>query len=195
LLSLILVLGLRLAASAQEEGEPKSRLERPDVAEPLIYSVGLMTLGLPLLMAAGTYENGASLNNFEDAFESGPEWEDDSAIFNFVLHPLWGSETYLRAREARWGLPGSIAFSLGMSVTWEYLIESWTTHPSAQDLIITTGAGWLIGEARYRLKARASERWDWMLDPIHTTLDRLKVRFTRDRDGDVETLFTLSWKL
>lgn len=183
-----MVLISRSTAGAGELVEP----ERIEFRKPLTYSLGLMSVGLPALILSGAFDEGPSLNNFLDAYQSAPKWDDDSIVFNYVLHPLWGSETYLRARESNFGVPGSIAFSMGMSVTWEYLFESWVTHPSAQDLIFTTGIGWMIGELRYNLKQRADEKWDWVLDPIHTTLEHIHVSFQRNRSGDVSTMVAFS---
>lgn len=155
---------------------------KKDFSYPFIYSTSLMAVGLPMVMATGM-GSGFSINNFERAFSSPPRWDGDSAFTNFALHPLWGSETYLRAREGNWGVPGSIAFSMGMSVAWEYFYESWVAHPSTQDLIFTTGIGWTIGELRYQLKARARDRMDWVLDPMHKTLEHLRLVVARDKEG------------
>lgn len=167
-------------AACAEEVAP---LAKKDFKYPFFYSTSLMALGLPMLIAVGATDSGPSINNFERAFSEPPRWDDDDAFTNFALHPLWGSETYLRAREGNWGIPGSFAFSLGMSVTWEYLYESWVSHPSTQDLIFTTGIGWGIGELRYRLKQRASDRMDWWLDPIQKTLEHFRVVVSRDKEG------------
>jgi hypothetical protein len=177
-----LALGVLLviqSASAQEAAP----LVTKDLKHPFFYSTSLMALSLPFFVAVGATDAGPSVNNLERAFSEPPRWDDDNAFTNFALHPLWGSETYLRAREGNWGIPGSIAFSMGMSVTWEYLFESWVSHPSTQDLIFTTGLGWGIGELRYRLKERASDRLDWLLDPIHKTLEHFHVVVARDKDG------------
>jgi len=177
---------MRMPLQAQTNDHPEI-----DFVKPLTYSLSIMAVGLPTLMGTGAFEHGPSTHNFTRAFTKGPEWEHDPAVFNFVLHPLWGSETYLRAREANFGMPGSIAFSMGMSATWEYLFESWVTQPSAQDLIFTTGIGWMIGEARYRLKQRTDEKWDWVLDPIHTTIESVRIRTIRDPKGGVTTVYGL----
>jgi hypothetical protein len=188
-LALVLTVSLIvLPARAEDPAAP----ERIEIAKPLVYSLSLMTLALPVIGLVDDY-GGPSLDKFTSAFQSRPRWDRDAAFINYALHPLWGSETYLRAREANWGVFGSIGFSMGMSVTWEYLMESWLTHPSTQDLIFTTGIGWVIGELRYQLKQRASEQWNWVLDPIHTTLERQNLIVTRDGNGRTTTLVTLSW--
>lgn len=168
-------------------------LERREIRRPLLYSTGLMAVGVPILMLGGAFEAGPSVHHFERAFSSPPEWDDDSPVFNYVLHPLWGSETYLRARESHWGIPGSIAFSLGMSATWEYLFESWMQQPSTQDLIFTTGIGWGLGELRYRLKQRSGERMEWLLDPIHKTLEHVNIAVSRNQKGDLAATLGVSF--
>jgi len=145
------------------------------------------------LIGIGAFEDDPSFDQFTSGFRSGPVWDNDPAIYNLILHPLWGSETYLRAREANWGIPGSIGFSMGMSVTWEYLVESWAEHPSAQDLIFTTGIGWMIGEVRYKIK-QSSEDWDWAVDPIDTTLEHFRVKMLRHGPDEVATVYALEWK-
>jgi hypothetical protein len=179
-----------ICANTLGEEEPPEL--KADIAYPVFYSISLMAVGFPILMAADVFEDEPRLRNFERAWTSAPRWDDDSALFNFALHPLWGSETYLRARESRWGVPGSIAFSLAMSATWEYLIESWVQHPSTQDLIFTTGLGAPLGELRYQLKRRTSDRTDWFLDPIHKTLEHVRLAISRDKDGKVAAGFHFS---
>ncbi len=173
---------------AEETGQ-----ERLDWAYPLAYSSSGLAVGFGLLYATGSFDSGPSVHNFERAFTSAPVWDEDPWVVNFVLHPLWGSETYLRAREAGFGVPGSIAFSLGMSVTWEYLFESWGDQPSIQDLIFTTGLGWPIGELRYRLKQNSSPRAAWFIDPIEKTLEHFKIIGGVDHGGRTSTFCALSW--
>lgn len=168
------LLALCLSAGAPARAEEPGRSDVEDVVEwkkPIAYTLGGMGIQFVTLVATRQADDDPSFGNFKDAFSDGPRRDDDSALYNFVLHPLWGSETYLRAREANMGMLGSFGFSLGASVTWEYLIESWTEHPSSQDLVYTTGIGWMLGELRYRLKQRGDEGTRWWVDPIHTGLE------------------------
>jgi len=167
------------AAEAAADGDPTDRQPTPSVQwrKPILYSLSGMGVGFVALVASRQGDEDPSLGNFVSAFSRGPRRDDDSALYNFVLHPLWGSETYLRAREAHMGMLGSFAFSLGASVTWEYLVESWTEHPSSQDLILTTGIGWMLGELRHRWKSRHPEDAAWV-DPIHHSLQRFGVTFS-----------------
>jgi hypothetical protein len=179
-----LLLAAILVAPPSAAAEPATAAPTPLDAdapvawrEPVLYSLGGMGVGLVALVASRQGDDDPSFGNFGRAFGSGPRRDDDPPLYNWVLHPLWGSETYLRAREARMGMLGSFAFSLGASLTWEYLFESWTEHPSTQDLILTTGLGWMIGELRWRWKRRHPEDAAWV-DPIHTGLERLGVGVT-----------------
>lgn len=181
--------GLLVGESIAEE-----RSDRPDFQKPILYTTTLMAVGLGALVATGIPDSGPSINNFVGAYQSGPRRDDDSALFNYVLHPLWGSETYLRAREANFGVPGSVAFSLAASVAWEYLFESWVQHPSTQDLIITTSAGSLLGELRHQIKRRTTERVHWWIDPIDSTLRRLRIGFGKDRFGEAHWSVRVAWK-
>lgn len=146
---------------------------------PSVYSLSFMGIELSLLCAGGKYT--PSYNTFKNGFKRPPEWEHDPFIFNYILHPLWGSETYLRARESEYGVAGSIAFSMGASIVWEYLVESWIKHPSTPDLIFTTGIGWGIGELRYYMKQMLSSGNRWWIDPLYSVLKSIRVAFKKEQ--------------
>lgn len=182
----LLVAGSQPAAAAAADDK------KIEWKKPVFYSLSLMGVGLALLVVTNEADDDPNFSNFRDAFRRGPEQDDDAAFYNFVLHPLWGSETYLRAREANMGMLGSVAFSFGASVTWEYFIESWTEHPSTQDLIYTTGLGWMLGESRYRLKQRTGEKAHWWIDPIHKTLQHMGIGVAQNGN---ETLPMLTFSI
>lgn len=155
-----------------------------DVATPVQYTALLMAVEFAAIQALDISDNSVSLSNFERALtDPVPRKDDDCYMLNYVLHPLMGSETYLRAREGDFGVAGSIAFSMGASITWEYLVESWIEHPSTQDLLATTGIGWLMGELRYQIKQsnEQSGRSSFWVDPIWTILEYLNFSITRDQ--------------
>ena len=183
-----------LWARAQEQRAKPPHAPELNFIRPVVYSLSFMAIGFGGFVAGGILEDDPSLANFRKNFTSAPHFEDDSPLFNFVLHPLWGSETYLRAREAHFGVPGSITFSLGASVTWEYLFESWTQRPSTQDLLVTTGLGWMIGEGRYYLKSRLDTKYHWWVDPIYTTLQYFNIGVNRDPTGHTQTTLRLTWE-
>ncbi len=154
---------------------PVEQQDKIEWKKPIVYSLGLMGVGIAGLVATHEADDDPSYSNFKSAFENGPKRDDDGVVYNFILHPLWGSETYLRAREANMNILESIGFSFGASITWEYFIESWTQHPSSQDLLYTTGIGWMLGELRYRIKQRTTGRTHWWIDPIHKTLEHMGI--------------------
>lgn len=153
-----------------------------DVATPVKYTALLMAVEFAGLYAFDMAEDAVRFSNFEEMLRHPkPEEDDDDNYVNFLLHPLMGSETYLRAREGDFGVVGSIAFSMAASITWEYLVESWTEHPSTQDLVFTTGIGWLLGELRYTIKQSniAAGRTNFWVDPIWVTLEYLELGITQ----------------
>ena len=120
---------------------------------PFLYSVTLFVpglLALNILIEPDETWHEFSFKNFLNAYKSPPRDDHDSWVFNFLLHPLWGSETYLRARMNGCTWWQSWLFSNAMSLLWEYGFESWNEHPSIQDLLITGNIGSLLGEMRYR---------------------------------------------
>jgi hypothetical protein len=115
-----------------------------------------------------------------------PQWDQDSAFVNYVMHPYWGGAYYTRARER--GLDGTQAFwySAMMSALWEYGAEALVEPVSIQDLIVTPVLGSAVGEYlfkpwRARIRAKPGEL-DWsdtavlvLTDPlgaINTKLDQ-----------------------
>ena len=89
-----------------------------------------------------------------DAYRTPPVWDKDPFFWNWVVHPVAGSYAYLAERN--WGerpLRGFL-FSTATSVAWEYGFEAWIEHPSAQDLLITSTTGSVLGELSYRATRR-----------------------------------------
>jgi hypothetical protein len=171
--------------------------ERPSIEwrKPLLQAGAGMAVGYVFYLGTEVWENDPSWDKFEQAFQEAPEWDPNPYYYNWVLHPLWGSETYLRAREAHFGVLGSFLFSTACSVFWEYAIEGWVVHPSQQDLLSTSPIGSVLGEARYQLKRRLDDHHDWWLDPLNSLYQRLGILGTRDRDGHSVALLTVRWSL
>jgi hypothetical protein len=168
-----------------------------DVATPVSYTALLMAVEFAAINILDLNHRSISYDNFERTINNpSPREDDDSDFINYVLHPLMGSETYLRAREGDFGIPGSIGFSLAASVTWEYAVESWTEHPSTKDIFVTTGVGWLIGELRYQLKQYAidNDLSYVLVDPIWAALEYFDVSITK-RGSEVTTLFGVTFPL
>lgn len=96
--------------------------------------------------------------HYKEAFTKAPifdphkpafEWDGDSWQLNTFGHGLFGSELYMRARQCRLGVIGSLASAAVMSALWEYGFEGNGVRPSVEDLVWTPLAGALLGEGRY----------------------------------------------
>ena len=116
---------------------------------------------------------------YEQSFREPPRWVWDEWYWDYAVHPWFGAEYYLIARNRGWNAWQAMAYSAALSVSFEYLAENILYHPSANDLIVTPLTGAALGELRYYLKRRAlahagSSRWNrvWavLLDPIDVTL-------------------------
>jgi hypothetical protein len=127
-----------------------------------------MSVNLAILVGAGLSDDKMKFENFKKAFTMPPAFDDDGWFYNYLSHPLMGSETYLRAREAGYGYFGCFLFSSAMSISWEFFLESWTERPSIQDLLITSTTGSLLGELRYWAKGKMNPKYHWFIDPINT---------------------------
>lgn len=150
-----------------------NRLACPDVSlykwyKPPVYIMALMAADLGFLLVTGMADDKMRYSNFRKAFTMPPVFDDDAFWINYISHPVMGSESYLRARESNYGWFGSFLFSTGMSLTWEYLIESWTERPSINDMMVTSTIGSLIGELRYWGKSKMNPKYHWFVDPINT---------------------------
>ncbi|MDE6497999.1 MAG: DUF3943 domain-containing protein [Muribaculaceae bacterium] len=90
---------------------------------------------------------------YQNVFKKGPQWDTDSWIFNYVMHPYAGAVYFMSARSAGFNFGQSMLYSALIStVFWEFGIEAFMERPSIQDIFITPGVGSLIGEGFYRLK-------------------------------------------
>lgn len=120
-----------------------------------------LALTLPIFMIDPAFVNVGriSADQFAEAWTRPPEWDDDSVLANFVLHPIMGAEAYLTVRNRGYGPIGSFLFSSGVSIGWEYLFEAWVERPSGQDLLITSPLGSVQGELRFQVR-RQIAKWN-----------------------------------
>ncbi len=105
-------------------------------------------------------------------------WDPDEWIFNYLMHPLVGSETYIRARMQGFTVLESFMFAFASSTFWEYCGEGWFEPVSIQDMIVTPTIGSLLGEARFRAKLALKKNgsttaavFAYIIDPIQSTVD------------------------
>lgn len=90
---------------------------------------------------------------YRNVIEKGPEWDGDSPIFNYVMHPYAGAVYFMAARSAGLNFYRSLLFcSLVSTVGWEFGIEGTMERPSIQDIFITPLVGSCFGELFYILK-------------------------------------------
>ena len=96
------------------------------------------------------------LNHLLDAYRKPPVWDLDPWYWNYVIHPVAGAYGYLAERNHEETALRAFLFSTATSVGWEYGVEAWIEHPSAQDLLITSTTGSVLGELSYRATKRMS---------------------------------------
>lgn len=126
----------------------------------VLFGAGFVTLGvLELLPDNATAWNKAEIHKrpvfdrWWHNVKSGPVWDKDNPIFNYVLHPYGGAAYYMSARSQGFNMFYSFLYGLGVSTFfWEYGIEAFMEIPSIQDLFVTPIGGILIGETFYRVK-------------------------------------------
>jgi hypothetical protein len=104
------------------------------------------------------------LNHLLDAYRSPPVWDQDPWFWNYAVHPVLGAYSYLAERNHGESRLRSFLFSTATSVGWEYGVEAWVEHPSAQDLWITSTTGSVLGELSYqatrKLARNGFNRWE-----------------------------------
>jgi hypothetical protein len=116
-------------------------------------------------------------------------WDPDRFAFNYIAHPLVGSEYYLRARAEGYDWFESFLFSFAMSTTWEYLFEGWVEPVSIQDMIVTPVLGSVLGEGRYQAKKWLKKKpgvWAKIgvvaVDPLQALVESVYGLFSDEED-------------
>jgi hypothetical protein len=90
---------------------------------------------------------------WKENVKSGPVWDKDKWVLNWVMHPYCGGLYYMTARSSGFTIVESFGYSAIMSTFfWEYGIESFAEVPSLQDLIITPVLGSVVGEGFFYAK-------------------------------------------
>jgi len=94
-----------------------------------------------------------SFDNVGRAVTLAPQWDTDGIFMNYIVHPDMGATFYLIARNQGVGILGSwLASTLG-SLFWEYYYEAFYEIPAANDLLVTSNVGSLIGELSWQGKS------------------------------------------
>lgn len=108
---------------------------------------------------------------------SAPVWDEDRWWINYLLHPYWGGTYYIRARERGLDRAQAFWYATLLSTLWEYGAEALAEPVSAQDLVVTPVAGFLVGEyllapLQKRIRAKSGKLvWTdkallFMIDPL-----------------------------
>ena len=87
----------------------------------------------------------------KESFSNSPVWDKDDWPLNYIGHPVAGSYYYNALRSQDASVFHSFLFATAQSFIWEYIIEGMAEPPSAQDLIVTPLAGFILGESTHQL--------------------------------------------
>jgi len=113
-----------------------------------------------------------TLRKYQRTFTLPPVWDSDHWSWNYEVHPIMGSFSYLayRNRQAPWY--EAFAGSAVNSAIYEYLIAGGTQQPSYNDMIVTPILGSLLGEGIYQFKK-------WVLRDHHLkTWEKIAITIT-----------------
>ncbi|NOZ53574.1 MAG: DUF3943 domain-containing protein [Gammaproteobacteria bacterium] len=73
-------------------------------------------------------------------------WDKDLWFINYVLHPYWGGTYFVRGQQRGLSPMGSFLYAATLSSMYEFGAEAFFEEPSIQDLIVTPGAGYFVGQ-------------------------------------------------
>lgn len=122
---------------------------------------------------------------YNHVIKEGPEWDGDSPIFNYVLHPYAGAVYFMSARSTGFNYWQSLLYAACIStIGWEFGIEACMERPSIQDIFVTPLVGSVIGELFYKLKRNIVSHdyrlWGspvignivaFLIDPVNEVID------------------------
>ncbi len=125
----------------------------------------------------GNLGNIYTLRTYRRSFTLPPVWDNDSLSWNYGVHPIMGSFSYLayRNKHAHWA--EAFAGAAVNSAIYEYLIAGGTQQPSINDLIVTPVLGSLLGEGIYQVKKRIlrDQHLNWVEKIFLTVTDPFEV--------------------
>jgi hypothetical protein len=112
----------------------------------------MMVIGFTMLPSEETGWNEPKFAGMKKDVTQGPRVDNDRTYFNYVTHPLAGSEYYMMGRNRGLTWWQGLAYATAMSCAFEFLIESAYEQAAWQDLWITPISGAVIGELRWQIK-------------------------------------------
>ena len=147
-----------VAASPVDAVTDDTSLPPPPVRHPLaltlIEEVGALALQGAWYWGHSRYGSSGADVTAENFFKSLASddfvLEDDTFRTNGVGHPIAGAVAYQIARGNGLSVSQSFLASFLSSVAWKYFGE-WNQTHSTNDIIMSPAAGWVIGEATYRV--------------------------------------------
>lgn len=138
----------RVSLFNPQNGEDSERLWSQTKS---IFGYGVGVAGVLALMPESITnwekEDVKLMNKWWDNVRSGPVWDRDDHIINYIGHPYFGGVYYQAARKSGYRQWDAFMYSTLMSTFyWEYGIEAFAEVPSIQDLVVTPTLGWVYGE-------------------------------------------------
>lgn len=130
--------------------KPKYRftyIERDHTINESIHDIGFMysiTWLAYIATQPSTVKNHGSLKNYKDNFGNFV-LDNDEPIWNWVIHPLSGSQLYLYYRAKGYTKSNSLAMAFVSSTLFELTVEIYTEPASIQDLYQTPILGSVVG--------------------------------------------------
>lgn len=146
-------------AAAPRPDKPRTRLHH-ELWFVTIELAALQTATLAIFANLPPEQTGwakPSVSNIAKYAAKGPHFDNDRWGFNYVGHPLAGSEYYLIARNRKATWWQAFLYSAIWSAFWEYVSEGLYERASIQDLIVTPVAGSALGELRYQLRRELAD--------------------------------------
>lgn len=122
------------------------------VSATIVGFLGTMVVGFTFLPSEVTTWDRPKYDGLKGNFTTGPRFDNDRFVFNYVMHPIGGSELYMTARNRELTWWQSLAYAAAISTTFEFFIESAYERASWQDLWITPVSGAVLGELRWQIK-------------------------------------------
>lgn len=154
-------------------------------------------------------KNSFNFNNITGKWKhnitTGPVFDNDSWMMNFVAHPYFGAIYYTSARSLGYNAINSALYSAFMSTfIWEYGFEAFAEVPSATDIIVTPILGSILGEIFYLTKRNIIENENmilnskilghfitFLIDPINEVMNLI----TNDKEETDNLFVTFNKKL
>ena len=143
-------------------------------------------IGLYMSSTDGVDWGDFRFQTIKESFTKPPIVESDPWVYNYFVHPVMGSFSYLSYRNKGAGWWESCLGTGINSAIYEYIIASSTQRPSIVDLSVTTFGGAILGESIFQLKKQfyQDNKLNILEKILITILDpfevmRVKFRYSR----------------